>query len=141
MHEGGRAPRHRRGGSDLFSLPVGRPRGGCHDRLARFCRALTDSVLTLARCGRSAAPRFGAESRPRVRVLWIRGMVAALSTPAVAIVGARAASPYALAVAQRLAADLAVAGLTIVSGLARGVDAAAHRGALSAGGTPIAVLG
>jgi DNA processing protein len=74
-------------------------------------------------------------------VLWTRGSPAALQQPAVAIVGSRAASPYALDVADRLAADLAARGLTIVSGLARGVDSAAHRGALSAGGSTIAVLG
>jgi len=74
-------------------------------------------------------------------VLWTRGRVDALSVPAVAIVGSRAASPYGLAVAGQLAADLAARGLAIVSGLARGVDSAAHRGALSAGGVTIAVLG
>jgi DNA processing protein len=74
-------------------------------------------------------------------VLWTRGSPAALERPAVAIVGARAASPYALDVAERLAADLAACGVTIVSGLARGVDSAAHRGALSAGQSTIAVLG
>ena len=74
-------------------------------------------------------------------VLWIRGSAGVLSTPGVAIVGARAASPYALNVAERLAGDLAAAGLTIVSGLARGVDAAAHRGALKAGGRTVGVLG
>ena len=74
-------------------------------------------------------------------VLWTRGHVDALSVPAVAIVGSRAASPYGLAVAGQLAADLAARGLAIVSGLARGVDSAAHRGALSAGGVTIAVLG
>ena len=74
-------------------------------------------------------------------VLWTRGSRAALDRPAVAIVGSRAASPYALDVAERLAADLAARGLAIVSGLARGVDAAAHRGALSAGGSTVAVLG
>jgi DNA processing protein len=74
-------------------------------------------------------------------VLWTRGCLDALSVPAVAIVGSRAASPYGLAVAGQLAADLAARGLAIVSGLARGVDSAAHRGALSAGGVTIAVLG
>ena len=74
-------------------------------------------------------------------LLWTRGVVDALSTQAVAIVGSRAASTYALSVAERLAADLAVRGVTIVSGLARGVDSAAHRGALSVGGVTVAVLG
>src|SRR5947208_8027487 len=70
----------------------------------------------------------------------MRGVAAALDRPAVAIVGSRAGSPYALAVAERLAADLAARGVAVVSGLARGVDSAAHHGALSAGST-IAVLG
>jgi DNA processing protein len=74
-------------------------------------------------------------------VLWTRGQVDALSAPAVAIVGSRAASPYGLAVAEQLAGDLAACGLVIVSGLARGVDSAAHRGALAAGGITVAVLG
>ena len=74
-------------------------------------------------------------------VLWMRGAVEALAEPAVAIVGSRAASPYALAVAERLAADVAARGIVIVSGLARGVDSAAHRGALAAAGSTLAVLG
>jgi len=73
--------------------------------------------------------------------LWVRGNPDALTSRAVAIVGSRAGSPYALAVAERLAADLASRGLVIVSGLARGVDSAAHRGALAAGGVTVAVLG
>ena len=74
-------------------------------------------------------------------VLWLRGERATLARPAVAIVGSRAASPYALTVAGRLAADLSRRGVAVVSGLARGVDSAAHRGALGGAGGTIAVLG
>ena len=74
-------------------------------------------------------------------VLWMRGVAAALERPAVAIVGSRAGSPYALAVAEHLAADLSARGISVVSGLARGVDSAAHRGALGGPGSTIAVLG
>lgn len=73
--------------------------------------------------------------------LYIRGDVDALRAPSVAIVGSRAASPYALEVARRLGADLARRHITVVSGMARGVDSAAHRGALEAGGITIAVFG
>ena len=74
-------------------------------------------------------------------VLWTRGQIDAIARPAVAIVGSRAGSPYALAVAERLAADLAARGVVIISGLARGVDSAAHRGALRGAGSTVAVLG
>jgi DNA processing protein len=73
-------------------------------------------------------------------VLWCQGRPECLSRPAVAVVGSRAASAVALETAARLAADLAAAGATVVSGLARGVDSAAHRGALRTGYT-VAVLG
>ncbi len=73
--------------------------------------------------------------------LWITGDVDALRAPSVAIVGSRAASPYALEVARRLGADLARRNVTVVSGMARGVDSAAHRGALEGGGVTIAVFG
>jgi DNA processing protein len=73
-------------------------------------------------------------------VLWYRGIIDAFRRPAVAIVGSRSASAAALTVAERLGADVAARGIAVVSGLARGVDSAAHRGALRTGCT-IAVLG
>jgi DNA processing protein len=74
--------------------------------------------------------------------LWLRGGdEGLLARPTVAVVGARSCSAYGSHVARTLARELAAAGLVVVSGLARGVDAEAHRGALDAGGTTVAVLG
>lgn len=72
--------------------------------------------------------------------VWLRGADVPAPAACVAIVGSRAASPYGAAMAARLASDFALVGVTVVSGLARGIDAAAHRGALDAGGATIAVL-
>jgi DNA processing protein len=77
------------------------------------------------------------------RRLYVRGHghPELLARPAVAVVGARACSPYGAQVARLLGRELAAAGLIVVSGLARGVDAEAHRGALEAAGVTVAVLG
>lgn len=73
--------------------------------------------------------------------LFVRGQFDPTDRLAIAVVGARRATPWGVAFAGRLALDLARAGFTIVSGLARGIDAAAHRGALDAGGRTVALLG
>lgn len=75
--------------------------------------------------------------------LFLRGdaEIAMLDRPAVAVVGARSCSPYGASVARTLGRELAAAGLVVVSGLARGVDGEAHRGAVEAAGATIAVLG
>lgn len=77
--------------------------------------------------------------RPPTR-LWALG-APLTAAPAVAVVGARRASRAGLAAARHLAAGLAGAGVTVVSGFARGIDAAAHRGALEAGGRTVAIFG
>jgi DNA processing protein len=74
-------------------------------------------------------------------LLYITGTLTEQDELAVAIVGARRATPAGCAMTEELSQDLAGAGMTVVSGLARGVDAAAHRGALAAQGRTIAVLG
>jgi DNA processing protein len=74
-------------------------------------------------------------------VLWVRGDRALLSAPAIAVVGTRAPSPYGTGMAEMLSRDLAARRMVILSGMARGVDTAAHKGALNAGGRTVAVWG
>jgi DNA processing protein len=73
--------------------------------------------------------------------LFVRGQGDVLALPSVAIVGARSCSAYGAQVARSLARELAAAGAVVISGLARGVDGEAHRGAVEAGGMTVAVLG
>jgi DNA processing protein len=74
-------------------------------------------------------------------VLWVRGPASLLSRPAIAVVGTRHPSPYGSGVAEMLSRDLAVRRLLIVSGMARGIDSCAHRGALAARMPTVAVWG
>lgn len=74
-------------------------------------------------------------------VLWVRGDVALLERPGIAVVGTRYPTVYGSGMAEMLARDLALRGMTILSGMARGVDTAAHKGALTAKGRTVAVWG
>ncbi|HVU88372.1 MAG TPA: DNA-processing protein DprA [Pirellulales bacterium] len=113
--------------------------------------ASEDAEREIERCRRSGIavltprmpdyPRMLREIHDPPPVLFSRGTIETRDALAIAIVGSRHATQYGLAQAERLAGSLARSGLTIISGLARGIDAAAHRGALSAGGRTIAVLG
>jgi DNA processing protein len=74
-------------------------------------------------------------------ILYVKGDVELLSKPGIAIVGTRHPTPYGSGMSERLATDLAARGLVIISGMARGIDTASHRGAIAAKGKTIAVLG
>jgi DNA processing protein len=74
-------------------------------------------------------------------VLYVRGTVEVLTKPGIAMVGTRHPTPYGTGMAERLGCDLAAQGLVIISGMARGVDTASHRGAISAKGKTLAVFG
>ncbi|MBT4126291.1 MAG: DNA-protecting protein DprA [Chloroflexi bacterium] len=82
-----------------------------------------------------------AETPAAPSVIYVKGQMLAADEPAIAIVGSRDATPYGLEMTRRLSYDLARAGVTVVSGLARGIDTAAHRAALEAGGRTMAILG
>ena len=106
---------------------------GCLERAAR------SGLLPLPFTHRAYPPLLAriADAPP---VLWVRGDPHVLAQACVAVVGSRSAGPGGLATARRLGGELAGAGIVVVSGLARGIDAAAHEGAVGAGRT-VAVLG
>lgn len=110
--------------------------------------AARSAVATAATMKIEAVPLFDSRYPPLLAciidpppVLWVRGRLDILSRPAVAVVGSRAATPYALEVGARISAELVRRGVVVVSGLARGVDSAAHRGCLRERGCTVAVLG
>src|SRR6202140_4629703 len=74
-------------------------------------------------------------------ILFVKGSVEVLAQPGIAMVGTRHPTPYGSGMAERLSIDLAARGLVIISGLARGIDTASHRGAVAAKGKTVAVLG
>ena len=108
------------------------------ERVQRGLAEYRDAALTLAD---DDYPELLRHLPDPPLALFYRGDTALLKKPAVAMVGSRRASAYGLNAARHLAGQLAIAGVTVVSGLARGIDAASHEAALDAGGDTIAVLG
>ncbi len=141
--------------SELFTAGVTRltgmgiPLSGAEALIARHYRAMAEEIVDW--CHREGCRLLlsrGEDYPAKLRevydpplVLYARGDPACLSAPCVAIVGTRRPTPYGLQMAEGLAEDLALRGVTIISGLARGIDAASHRGCLAAKGRTVAVLG
>jgi DNA processing protein len=150
-----RAMRGMREPAELFGLPLtalealqlpvasarfiaeGKARRAAEEEWQRICDSGC-GVMTLADADYPERLREIFDPPP---VLWVRGDRALLSRPAIAVVGTRAPSAYGLGMAEMLSRDLAARRMVILSGMARGVDTAAHKGALSAGGRTVAVWG
>jgi len=115
----------------------GKARAAAEDELKRVME-VGGSVLTPED---KAYPERLREIYDPPAVLWIRGNVELLARPGIAVVGTRQPSPYGAGMAELLSRDLANRRLVILSGMARGVDTAAHKGAIEAGGKTVAVWG
>jgi DNA processing protein len=103
-------------------------------------KMLDAGAVLITRSDERYPPRLGEIYDPPI-VLFARGRVEILAEPMIGVVGTRRPTTYGTAVTERIAADLARSGLVISSGMARGIDTAAHQGALEAGGGTVAVFG
>jgi len=103
-------------------------------------RQMMTHEVSLLPCTAPDYPRALRETADPPPLLFVQGELTSRDEMAVAIVGTRKCSPYGAQVARRLASDLARRGFTIVSGMAAGIDAEAHRGAVEAGGRTVAVM-
>jgi DNA processing protein len=140
--------------SEFFSLTtgalegIGIPADSCLSIATRRYRSMAQEILEWSRrdgcrllpLASPGYPMLLKEIYDPPLLLYVRGQVEVLDLPCIAIVGTRRPTYYGLQMAQGLAADLAARGVCIVSGLARGIDGAAHRGCLESGPT-VAVLG
>jgi DNA processing protein len=115
-------------------------KGGAIDVKGEFDKARRYGVRILTQVD-DEYPDMLRKTRGHPLVLYVKGDVKALSMPSVSIVGTRRATSYGLDQANRFGHDLAQSGWCVVSGLALGIDAEAHKGALAAGGVAVGVLG
>ncbi len=120
------------------ALPPGRSWNEAAREELERARRFGAGVLTLED---ASYPRLLLVSSDPPPLLYVWGRLAPEDALAIAVVGSRRATPHGVETARRIASGLAVAGFTVVSGLARGIDAASHRGALEAGGRTLAFLG
>lgn len=141
--------------SDIFRMREGEleahtiPADCCRALRSRRFRPMAEEIVDWSRrekCvllarGSTGYPALLAETHDPPLLLYARGSVELLARPTVAVVGTRRPTPYGLQMAEGIASDLAARGIVVVSGLARGIDAASHRGCLDGGGQTIAVLG
>lgn len=125
-------------GAKIVSAIIAAPGNESVTAQLKLCRDHDIQILSAAS---AQYPRILDEIYDPPSVLFCAGKITSADEIAVAIVGTRHATQYGKKVAEQLARGLAMAGVTIVSGLARGIDAVAHRAALDAGGRTIAVLG
>ena len=119
------------------AIGTGRAMELAHDEAAKVAAA---EIQIISMDDAQYPPRLRQIYDPPL-VLYVRGNVAAISLPGIAIVGTRHPTPYGMGMAERLGCDLASRGLSIISGLARGVDTFAHRGTVAAKGKAVAVFG
>jgi len=119
------------------SLATGKSAELAREEIARAAAA---SVTMVSLDDPSYPPRLKEIYDPPL-ILRVRGNPEVLTRPGIAMVGTRHPTPYGSGMAERLACDLAAQGLVIISGMARGVDTASHRGAISAKGKTVAVFG
>ncbi len=119
------------------SLATGKSGEQAREEIARAAAA---GVTVISRDDPSYPSRLKEIYDPPL-ILYVRGNLEVLTKPGVAMVGTRHPTPYGSGMAERLACDLAAQGLVIISGMARGVDTASHRGAISTKGKTIAVFG
>jgi len=119
------------------SLATGKSAELAREELARAAAA---GVTVISMDDPAYPPRLKEIYDPPL-TLYVRGSLEVLTKPGLAMVGTRHPTPYGSGMAERLACDLATHGLVIISGMARGVDTASHRGAISAKGKTLAVFG
>lgn len=128
-------------GGPALAATMARPATECEARLAAARAWLGGDDRHVVTLGDALYPPLLLQTADPPLLLYVQGRLELLTAESVAIVGSRDATPQGLTNAREFARELAQAGLGIVSGLAAGIDGAAHEGALAAGGTTIAVVG